>query len=218
MSCSLTVRDLSIKRNGCELFSGVSFRLGHKDKVALMGPNGIGKTSLLKSIVGLCPVASGTIEIFHKPLLTEADFKETRKHVGFLFQDSDDQFIAPTVIEEVAFGLLNERIPVKEAIRTAEEMLERLNISHLRDRVTLHLSGGEKKLTALASVLVTQPDILLLDEPSTALDERSANQLAEILNSLDKSILIVSHNPEFVKNTGATIMNLSKEGLQENNL
>ena len=178
-----------------------------------MGANGSGKTTLLKAIVGLCPVDGGTIEVFHKPVATEKDFCDVRKHIGFLFQDSDDQFIAPSVIEEVAFGLLNGGMNVKQAVPVAEKMLETLNISHLRDRITLHLSGGEKKLTALASVLVMEPDILLLDEPSTALDEASEEHLASILAGLDKSMLIVSHNPEFVKKTGAAIKYLTKDGL-----
>ncbi len=215
MSCSLTIKDLSCERNGEMLFRNLSVRLGHKDKVAVMGANGAGKTTLLKTIVGLCPVASGTIEVFHRPVTCEKDFKEMRKHIGFLFQDSDDQFIAPSVIEEVAFGLLNSGMSVKEAVPVAEKMLDTLNIAHLRDRITLHLSGGEKKLTALASVLVMEPDILLLDEPSTALDEDAENHLASILASLDKSMLIVSHNPDFVRKTGAKIMYLSKEGLKD---
>lgn len=179
-----------------------------------MGANGAGKTTLLKALAGIYPVSEGSIEVFHKPMKTEKDFKEMRKHIGFLFQDSDDQFIAPTVIEETAFGLLNNGMKIKEALPIAESMLERLNILHLRDRVTLHLSGGEKKLTALASVLVTEPDILLLDEPSAGLDDASARHLAEILASIDKSMLIVSHDTEFVRMTGAKVMFLSENGLE----
>lgn len=213
MSCSLTVRELSCKRNGRVLFENVTFRMGHKDKIALMGSNGAGKTTLLKSLAGLYTVASGSIEVFHKPMKCEKDFKSIRRHIGYLFQDSDDQFIAPTVIEEVAFGLLNRGMKLKEAEPMAEAMLERLNIVHLRDRVTLHLSGGEKKMTALASVLVMEPDILLLDEPSAGLDEASQTHLAEILSGLDKSMLIVSHDVDFVKKTGAQVKYLSENGL-----
>jgi len=213
MSCSITLRDLSLARNGELLFENVTLSVGHKDKIAVMGHNGAGKTTLLKSIVGLCKVRSGTVEIFHHRLVTEEDFRKARGHIGFVFQDSDDQIIAPTVIEEVAFGLLNSRMKPAEAEAQAEAMLGELGISRLRDRITLHLSGGEKKLVTLASVLVMKPDILLLDEPSAGLDEKSVNHLASILASIDKSMLIVSHDLEFVNKMGAQIMYLTREGL-----
>jgi len=213
VSCSITLKNLSLSRNGDTLFSNVTLSVGHKDKIAVMGPNGAGKTTLLKAIVGLCRVQSGTIEIFHHELITEDDFKKARGHIGFVFQDSDDQIIAPTVIEEVAFGLLNSRMKPAEAQAQAEAILAELGIPHLRDRITLHLSGGEKKLVTLASVLVMKPDILLLDEPSAGLDEKSVNQLAQILASIDKSMLIVSHDLDFVNKMGAQIKYLTPDGL-----
>jgi cobalt/nickel transport system ATP-binding protein len=214
LSCSITLKNLSLARNGEILFENVTLSVGHKDKIAVMGPNGAGKTTLLKSIVGLCKVKSGTIEIFHHELVSEDDFRKARGHIGFVFQDSDDQIIAPTVIEEVAFGMLNNRMNPAEAQTQAEAMLSELGILHLRDRITLHLSGGEKKLVTLASVLVMRPDILLLDEPSAGLDEKSVNHLAHILASIDKSMLIVSHDLDFVNKMGAKIMNLTREGLK----
>ncbi len=216
MSCSITLKDISLVRNGDTLFKNVTLSVGHKDKIAVMGPNGAGKTTLLKAIVGLCRVQSGSIEIFHHKLETEDDFRKARGHIGFVFQDSDDQIIAPTVIEEVAFGLLNSRVKPAQAQEQAEAMLAELGIPHLRDRITLHLSGGEKKLVTLASVLVMKPDILLLDEPSAGLDEKSVGQIASVLASIDKSMLIVSHDLDFVHRTGARIMCLTPDGLAAN--
>jgi cobalt/nickel transport system ATP-binding protein len=215
MSCTLTLKNLGCDAGGKTLFRGISINLTHKDKIAVIGPNGSGKTTLLKTMVGLLKPAEGSIEVFHKPLLNEKDFTEARTHIGYLFQDSDDQIIAPTVLEEVAFGLLNNGTSKKDAIATADAMLDSLGILHLRERITLKLSGGEKKLAALASVLVMEPSILLLDEPSSALDTDAENRIAEILCELDKSMLIVSHNMEFIEKTGAKKMFLHKDGLSD---
>lgn len=215
MSCSLTMKDVSVCTNGVCLFQGVNLHLGHKDKIAVIGPNGCGKTTLLKSIVGLTPVSSGSIEVFHHVLKEKDDFIHARKRIGFLFQDAEDQIISPTVVDEVAFGLLNARRPMGESLVAAEEMLKALDIFHLRDRVTLQLSGGEKKMVALASILIMEPDLLLLDEPSASLDKQTEDKIASILRSLNKSVLMVSHNDEFVRSVGADQMYLSLDGLKE---
>jgi cobalt/nickel transport system ATP-binding protein len=213
LSCSLTIKDLSVCTNGACLFQNVNLHLGHKDKIAVIGPNGCGKTTLLKSIVGLSPISSGTIEVFHQQLKDKDDFVHARKRIGFLFQEAEDQIISPTVIDEVAFGLLNARRPVANSIAAAEEMLHSLDIYHLRDRVTLQLSGGEKKMVALASILIMEPDLLLLDEPSASLDKQTEDKIAGILRDLNKSVLMVSHNEDFVCAVGAERMYLSRDGL-----
>jgi cobalt/nickel transport system ATP-binding protein len=215
MSCTLSLKGISCRTADRVLFENVTINLTHKDKIALLGPNGAGKTTLLKAIVGLGGTCGGHFEIHHKRLTTAKDFAAARREIGFLFQDPDDQIIAPTVIEEVAFGLLNEGIKQPEAVAKAEAMLNELHISHLRDHITLHLSGGEKKMVALASVLVMKPEILLLDEPSAALDEKSAEKLAEILRGIDKTMLIVSHDIDFIEKIGARKMFLTEKGLVE---
>lgn len=215
MSCTLSLKNLSCRTADRLLFENVSMNLTHHDKIALIGANGAGKTTLLKTIVGLSPAYGGEIEIHHNIMATEKHFAEARKIIGFLFQDSDDQIIAPTVIEEVAFGLLNQGTKLEEAVKTAENMLKELDIFRLRDRITLSLSGGEKKLTALASVLVMKPEILLLDEPSAALDAKSEDKLAEILKGIDKTMLIVSHDMNFIEKTGAKKMFLTEKGLSD---
>lgn len=215
MSCTLSLNNISCCLGDRTLFRNVTINLTHKDKIAVLGPNGAGKTTLLKAIVGLQTISTGHFEIHHKRLETEKDFALARREVGFLFQDPDDQIIAPTVIEEVAFGLLNEGMKQSEAVAKAEAMLDELHISHLRDRITLNLSGGEKKMVALASVLVMKPAILLLDEPSAALDAKSENKLAEILKGIDKTMLIVSHDLGFIEKIGARKMFLTENGLIE---
>lgn len=213
MSCTLSLKNLSCRTTDRLLFENVTIDLTHHDKIAIIGANGVGKTTLLKTIVGLTPTCNGEIEIHHNVLKTEKHFAEARKIIGFLFQDPDDQIIAPTVMEEVAFGLLNKGIKLDEAIKTSEEILRELDILHLKDRITLCLSGGEKKLTALASILVMKPEILLLDEPSAALDAKSEDKLAEILKSIHKTMLIVSHDMNFIEKTGVRKMFLTEQGL-----
>ncbi|QAR32182.1 ABC transporter ATP-binding protein [Geovibrio thiophilus] len=215
MSCTLSLNSISCRTADKILFENVSINLTHKDKIAVLGPNGAGKTTLLKAIVGLGAVCGGHVEIHHRKLVTEKDFTQARREIGFLFQDPDDQIIAPTVIEEVAFGLLNDGMKQPEAVAKAEAMLSELHIRHLRDRVTLNLSGGEKKMVALASVLVMKPEILLLDEPSAALDKKSEDKLAEILRDIDKTMLIVSHDLNFIEKIGARKMFLTEKGLVE---
>jgi len=110
--------------------------------------------------------------------------------------------------------LLNKRINPTEAVNKTKIILKELDIFHLKDRITIKLSGGEKKLVALASILIMEPDILLLDEPSASLDNITENKIANILNNLDKSILLVSHNSEFVQKVGAKKLYLTKNGLK----
>lgn len=213
MSLKLSLDKISCRTPERVLFQGLSLNITGKDKIAVFGANGAGKTTMLKAIVGLTSLCEGKILMNDEPLLTEKDFIKVRSKIGFLFQDPDDQFIAPTVIEEVAFGLLNMGMKQKDAVDKAESMLAEMNILHLRDRVTFNLSGGEKKMTALASVLVLNPELLLLDEPSSALDEKSEEKLISILKNIDKSVLIVSHDTSFIERVGAVKKILSSDGL-----
>ena len=111
-----------------------------------------------------------------------------------LFQDSDDQLFSPTVLEDVAFGLLNFGAGPEEAKETAHQTLQELGLGHLEHRITYQLSGGEKKMVSLATILTMQPEALLLDEPTNNLDAATRSRLIEILNSLDQALLIISHD------------------------
>jgi cobalt/nickel transport system ATP-binding protein len=176
-----------------------SFRRG--DKIGLMGANGSGKTTLLHLIVGLLKPASGRIEISGQPVKEEKDFVQVRRSIGLLFQDADDQLFSPTVLEDVAFGPLNLGIRQDEAKRIARATLASLGLEGFEDRVTHKLSGGEKRLVSLATVLAMKPEALLLDEPTTGLDKSTAKRLIRILNDLDCSYLVISHDLDFLSQT-----------------
>ena len=176
------------------VLSAVDFALYPGERVALVGSNGAGKTSLLHLLVGLHRPSSGRILAFGKERREEADFREVRRRVGLLFQDADDQLFCPTVIEDVAFGPLNLGRSPEEARNAAEATLASLGLADISGRVTHRLSGGEKRLVSLATVLSMQPDVLLLDEPTNGLDEDTERRLVEHLAGLNQSMVFVSHD------------------------
>ena len=179
------------------VLTGCNFALCRGERVALVGGNGSGKTTLLKLIVGLLQPTRGRVAAFGQDRRTEADFHEVRRRVGLLFQDADDQLFCPTVAEDVAFGPLNLGKPRDDVRRIVSETLDSLGLAGYEHRITYHLSGGENRLVALATVLAMQPDVLLLDEPNGELDDAAIERLASILNGLPQAMIVVSHSREF---------------------
>lgn len=168
------------------------------DRIGLMGPNGSGKTTLFHIIMGLLKHTSGSIEIFGKPVTKEKEFDEVRRKIGLLFQDADDQLFSPTVLEDVAFGPLNLGMSRDEAVDIAQKTLESLDLIGFEDRITYKLSGGEKRLVSLATILAMKPEILLLDEPTAGLDDKTKAKLISILSNLDLSFILISHEIDFL--------------------
>lgn len=210
MSCSLNVANLGFE----ELFCNVSFDLAHKEKIAIVGENGCGKSTLLEFLAGLRTGAKySRFEIFHHTITKLDDFKPLRPRLGFLFQDSNDQFIAPTVLEDVAFGLLCAGISKEIAYEKSFEILLKLGIEGLLSKNVFALSGGEKKLVALAGILVCEPDLIFLDEPTNNLNHASEHRLIEVLNSIDKSMIIVSHQTSFLSLVVDKKYRLTQSGL-----
>lgn len=179
------------------VLEGATLRLDPGQRLSLTGANGSGKSTLLRIALGLQRPHSGTVTVFGKPRRTEADFHEVRRRVGLVFQDADDQLFCPTVAEDIAFGPLNLGKTRDEALQIVDQVLADLDLMHLRDRVTHKLSGGEKRLVTLATVLAMEPEALLLDEPTNALDTTNEARLLEILQSLPQAILLVCHDPDF---------------------
>jgi cobalt/nickel transport system ATP-binding protein len=199
----IEVHNLNFTYHGAAnpVFHDFNFELLPGKHLGLVGPNGSGKTTLLHLIMGLLRPQTGSIIIFGQEVKKEKDFIDVRQKVGFLFQNADDQLFCPTVLEDVAFGPLNQGKKPAEAIQIARETMESLGLAGFEDRVTYKLSGGEKKLVSLATVLAMQPHLLLLDEPTTGLDDTTRRRLIHILQNLDISYLIVSHEHEFLEHT-----------------
>lgn len=181
------------------VLSDVDFELHPGERVAILGANGAGKTTLLELMVGLNKPASGQIVAFGKPRRCERDFREVRARAGLLFQDSDNQLFCPTVLEDVAFGPLNLGRSGHEALAVAHRTLDELGIGDFAARITHKLSGGEKRLVALATVLAMEPDVLLLDEPTTGLDEATEQLLMDHLLRLPQAMVFISHDAAFVE-------------------
>jgi len=179
----------------------LDLKLCQGDRMGIVAPNGCGKTTLFSIIMGLQSPDSGKIEIFGKPVCTEKDFTMVRRKIGLLFQDSDDQLFSPTVIEDVAFGPLNLGYSPSEAKDISMTTLDKLGLSDYANRITHKLSGGEKRMVALATVLAMQPEVLLLDEPNTGLDEKTKARLIQVLTQLDLSYIVISHENDFLYDT-----------------
>jgi cobalt/nickel transport system ATP-binding protein len=183
----------------------LDFRLHPGDRVGIIAPNGSGKTTLFHLIVGLVKPLSGRVQIFGKEVREEKDFTEVRARIGLLFQDADDQLFSPTVLEDVAFGPLNLGRSKEEAVAIARRTLRFLGLNGFEDRITFKLSGGEKRLVSLATVLAMEPEVLLLDEPANGLDVKTRAALIEILRGLNLSYILISHEMDFLSATTTTI-------------
>lgn len=217
MSCSINLKAVSYKNDSKEVFNDISLNVGHEEKVAIIGANGSGKSSLLKIIAGLISPSSGGVFLFHNEMKTLKSFKEYRSDLGYLPQDVSDHFLCPTVIEDVMFALRAKGEKKDESYTQAIKILDELGISHLENRIIYELSGGEQKIVALAGILITKPRILLLDEPTNALDEDAENRIIDILNSIKKSMVIVSHHKTFIDKLTPTIYRLGQDGLFKSN-
>lgn len=175
------------------------FVLNQGERVSLEGANGAGKTTFLNLLVGLNKAKAGRIFAFGQERREEADFWEVRAKAGFLFQDPDDQLFCPTVLEDVAFGPLNLGKTADEAQSIVLTTLDRLGMGGFEERITYQLSGGEKRMVTLAAVLAMEPEVLLLDEPSNALDDKARERLIKTLLELPQAMLIVSHDADFLR-------------------
>ena len=174
----------------------LSFTLGEGENIALIGENGAGKTSLLLAIVGILEPVSGTIEV-NGVRLTKKNTTDVRKQAGLVFQNPDDQLFMPLIYDDVAFGCRNSGLTESEVQSRVAETLARLNISYLRDRSSLKLSGGEKRMAAIATVLAMDPSVIMFDEPTAYLDPKAKRALAEALQKLQHPKIIATHDMAF---------------------
>jgi len=179
----------------------LDFDFEEGSSIGLIGPNGAGKTTLAHIVMGLITPQSGTVLHRGAPVTGEKGFAALRREVGLLFQNADDQLFYPSVLEDVAFGPLNLGHTPADAERIARRVLDRLGLTGFEERITYKLSGGEKKLVSLATVLAMEPKAVFLDEPTNALDVTTRARLIAILNELDLPRVIISHDYDFLART-----------------
>ncbi|ABR74163.1 cobalt ABC transporter ATP-binding protein [Actinobacillus succinogenes] len=206
----LSVSHLSVRRGNQWIIRDLSFRLEGGHRLFLQGEIGTGKSTLLQTLLGFIPAQQGEIRLFDTPCRTENDFQPFRGRVGFCFQNPDDQLFGPTVLDDVAFGPLNQGLTEPDAYAVALRQLEKLDMDYLRHRAVNVLSGGEKNFVALAGVLAMQPEILLLDEPTNGLDSKNTGKLTALLRGLKLPMLIASHDAAFTKQLADSVLWLQK--------
>ena len=178
----------------------ISFHAGEDEAIGLIGANGVGKSTLLKLLVGLETGFSGSIRVEEIPLSKDT-LSKVREKIGYVFQDSDSQLFMTTVEEDVAFAPRNYGLPEEEVQRRVEKALEMTGITHLREKPIYKMSGGEKKVASIATILSMTPDIILMDEPSAALDPRNRRNLIRLVNGFDHLKIITSHDLDFIYDT-----------------
>ena len=177
----------------------VEFSVGREEVIALVGPNGAGKSTLLEHLNATLVPDEGELVVDGTPI-TNDNPGRAQEEVGFVFQDADTQLIAPTVLEDVAFGLQNRGVPAEAARRRAREALATVNADHLEGRIPHYLSGGEKRLVGLAGVLVMNPSVIVLDEPLAGLDPERSRLVADRIRQVHRSglsVVVSTHDLEF---------------------
>jgi cobalt/nickel transport system ATP-binding protein len=179
--------------DGHVALGGVDLSIAAGERVAILGPNGAGKTTLMLHLNGVLTATTGTVEIAGTPVCRKS-LREIRRRVGLVFQDPDDQLFMPTVAQDVAFGPANFGVRGDELAARVREALDIVSLTEHADRSPAHLSGGQRRRAALATVLACEPEILVFDEPSANLDPVARRELAETLLKLDATMLIVTHD------------------------
>jgi len=207
----LEVRGVSFRfSDGLEALSEVNLAVERGQSVGLVGPNGAGKTTLFLTLIGVRQPTEGRITVGGKDVSNSSDLDAIRQTVGLLFQDPDDQLFCAAVFDDVAFGPLNLGVSAEETRRRVAEALQRVGMAGAEKRIPHHLSAGEKRRVALATVLSMRPEILVLDEPTNDLDPRGRRQLIDLVNSFKQTKLIASHDLEFVLATCKRVLVLDE--------
>ena len=181
---------------GRRVLDGVNLSLGQGERVALLGPNGAGKTTLALHLNGILTAESGEI-VVSGTRVSKQTMATVRSQVGLVFQDPDDQLFMPTVEQDVAFGPVNFGVPVQEVPGRVAAALAAVGMSDVHDAYPGHLSFGQKRRVAIATVLACQPSVLVLDEPTSNLDPLARRELAEVLASLSVTLLLITHDLPF---------------------
>lgn len=196
-------------RPGREVLKDVSLSVECGEQVALIGANGAGKSTMLKLFVGLLTPQSGSVDVCGIPV-ERANFTAVRRVAGYVFQDAESQLFLANVWEDVAFGPRNEGLDEAEVRRRTEDALALVGISSLAKEHVYRLSGGQKRLASIATVLSLRPEVLLLDEPTLALDPRNRRMVIRALGELPCAKLIATHDLDFVLDTCTRVLVMSE--------
>ncbi|MCF2970162.1 energy-coupling factor ABC transporter ATP-binding protein [Synechococcus sp. Nb3U1] len=176
------------------VLQGIDLQVKVGERLGVIGPNGVGKTTLFLTLCGLLPIRSGQVTLLGQPLV----LGEFRPEVGLVFQDPNDQLFAPTVAEDVAFGLRNLGGSEQEITAGVQAALHHTGTLHLAERPPHHLSGGEKRMVAIAGILAMRPQLVLYDEPTANLDLRARRRLIQFLHQTSQTLLLASHDLELI--------------------
>ena len=191
------------------VLSDVSFHIREGESVGLIGANGAGKSTMMKLLLGLLEPTEGAV-LVKGTAVSKKTLAEVRKTLGFVLQDSDDQMFMPTVFDDMMFAPLNYGQPREEAAARVDEVLNRLGITELKDRYNHRISGGEKRMAAIATILVMQPEAILMDEPTSALDPCNRRMIINTVKDLKQTKLIASHDLDMIMDTCSRVILLSK--------
>ena len=194
-SSEIRLTGVTVTREGQDVLRDVDLCLDEQ-RIAVIGLNGSGKSTLVRLLNGLLLPTRGTVQV--GGLSTATDAKRIRRQVGFVFQNPENQIVMPLVAEDLAFGAKNLGLRGAELSARVDGVLERLGIPHLAERESYALSGGEKQLVALASVLVMEPSTIVFDEPTTMLDRRNRRRLQATIDELDQRAVVVTHDLELI--------------------
>lgn len=194
----LTINNVTVEYpDGTKAINNLSLNVKSGEKLALIGANGAGKSTLMLAIEGILD-STGEIKI-DDLVVDSKNIVKVRQQVGMLFQNPDDQLFMATIYDDIAFGPRNAGLDEESVKYRVEDRLKLLNIEHLKDKTALKLSGGEKRMVALATVLAMKPSVMLLDEPTAFLDPKARRNLINVLNSLPHTMLIATHDLAFAK-------------------
>lgn len=194
----LTINNVTVEYpDGTKAINNLSLNVKSGEKLALIGANGAGKSTLMLAIEGILD-STGEIKI-DDLVVDSKNIVKVRQQVGMLFQNPDDQLFMATIYDDIAFGPRNAGLDEESVKYRVEDRLKLLNIEHLKDKTALKLSGGEKRMAALATVLAMKPSVMLLDEPTAFLDPKARRNLINVLNSLPHTMLIAAHDLTFAK-------------------
>lgn len=192
---TVTFTDVNVAFDELQVLSNINLTLTER-RIGIIGANGGGKSTLVRLINGLADPTSGSVSV--DGLDVAAKGKEVRRKVGFVFSDAENQIVMPTVADDIAFSLRRMKLPKEEKKQRVAHMLKRFGLENHADHSPHQLSGGQKQLLALASVLILEPDLIIADEPTTLLDMINRRKISRVFAELDQQLIVVTHDLDFL--------------------